>query len=65
VEWSVPTLNQAMAALDLSAPLLPGSMRGFAVPESVRIRHPQRATSLMRENYATFREYSYLMNPGQ
>jgi putative tricarboxylic transport membrane protein len=47
IEWQVPTLNQALAPLGLKAPVLPGSMRGFATSAEFRKTHPDRYQKLL------------------
>jgi tripartite-type tricarboxylate transporter receptor subunit TctC len=40
--WHVPTLNEALRPLGVEAPVLPGSMRGFAVSAELKRRYPKR-----------------------
>ncbi len=94
--WDVPLLNDALEPLGVSAPVLPGSIRGYATSAEFKRRHPERfeiladairrslenpelrellerseigyrwtgpeiSAGLMRSNFETFRNYSYLL----
>ncbi len=41
-EWNAPTLNEALQELGLSAPILPGSIRGFATTTEFKTTYPER-----------------------
>ncbi len=41
-QWAAPTLNQALAKSGLSAPVLPGSIRGFATSADFKNQYPER-----------------------
>ena len=41
-EWDAPTVNEALAPLGTTVPVLPGSIRGFAVSAEVKKRYPER-----------------------
>lgn len=41
-EWGVPTINEALSPLGVAAPVLPGSMRGFATSAEFRRAYPER-----------------------
>lgn len=41
-EWNAPTLNEALQELGLSAPILPGSIRGFATTTEFNKNYPER-----------------------
>jgi tripartite-type tricarboxylate transporter receptor subunit TctC len=41
-EWDAPTLNDALQELGLSAPILPGSIRGFATTTEFKTTYPER-----------------------
>ncbi len=41
-EWDAPTLNQALNPLGFSAPVLPGSIRGFATTAEFKTQYPER-----------------------
>jgi tripartite-type tricarboxylate transporter receptor subunit TctC/ABC-type molybdate transport system substrate-binding protein len=40
--WNVPTINEALRPLGVEAPVLPGSMRGFAVSAQLKRDYPKR-----------------------
>ncbi|MDG2090832.1 MAG: tripartite tricarboxylate transporter substrate-binding protein [Gammaproteobacteria bacterium] len=40
--WDAPTLNQALAPLGFTAPILPGSIRGFATTTKFKQNYPER-----------------------
>ncbi len=46
--WDVPTLNEALDPLGLEAPVLPGSIRGFATSRNVKRVYPRRFQLLAR-----------------
>ncbi len=41
-EWNAPTLNEALDVLGLVAPILPGSIRGFATTTEFKTAYPDR-----------------------
>lgn len=41
-EWNVPPLNDVLASIDVSLPLLPGAIRGFATSVEFRRDYPER-----------------------
>lgn len=41
-DWDAPTLNQALDQFGFSAPVLPGSIRGFATTAEFKNNYPQR-----------------------
>ncbi len=41
-DWGVPTLNQALAPLGMKAPVLPGTIRGFATSAKFKAEYPER-----------------------
>jgi tripartite-type tricarboxylate transporter receptor subunit TctC len=41
-KWDAPTVNDALKGLDISVPVLPGSMRGFAVSTEFKQKYPER-----------------------
>jgi tripartite-type tricarboxylate transporter receptor subunit TctC len=41
-QWDVPTLNEALKPLGIEAPVLPGSVRGFATSAEFRRNYPGR-----------------------
>ena len=45
-EWNAPPLPEVLQPMGLSVPLIPGSIRGFAVSAETRRRHPQRFDKL-------------------
>ena len=47
-DWDAPTLNEALAPLGMSAPVLQGSIRGFATSAEFKRLHPQRFETLTR-----------------
>ena len=53
--WDAPTLNEALAPLGLEAPLLPGSIRGFATSASFKRAHPSRFQLLANAMERAFR----------
>ena len=94
--WDVPLLNEALAPLGATAPVLPGSIRGYATSAEFKRRYPGRfelladaikrslenpelrellerseigyrwtgpevSTGLMRSNFETFKNFSYLL----
>ncbi|MCH8247983.1 MAG: substrate-binding domain-containing protein [Proteobacteria bacterium] len=40
--WDVPTLNVALQPMDISVPILPGSIRGFAMTAEFKRNYPER-----------------------
>jgi putative tricarboxylic transport membrane protein len=44
--WKVPTLNQVLEPMGAKAPLLPGTIRGFATSAEFKSNHPERFTIL-------------------
>lgn len=40
--WDAPTVNEALKPLDVTVPVLPGSIRGFAVKAEVKEQYPER-----------------------
>ncbi|MEM6640192.1 MAG: tripartite tricarboxylate transporter substrate-binding protein [Pseudomonadota bacterium] len=46
-KWGVPTLNQALAPLGLRAPVLPGTIRGFATSRAFKDQYPERFAVLV------------------
>ncbi len=54
--WDAPTLNEAIAPLGFKLPVLPGSMRGFAVSSKFKKKYPNRfkkLTQAMQQTLAT------------
>ncbi len=50
-DWQAPTVNEALKPLGTTVPVLPGSIRGFAVSAKVKEKHPERfekLTSVMK-----------------
>lgn len=45
-QWDAPTINEALAPMELEVPVLQGSMRGFAVTSEVERQHPGRYEAL-------------------
>jgi len=45
-KWDAPTVNEALKGLQVSVPVLPGSMRGFAVSTEFKQKHPERFEKL-------------------
>lgn len=45
-QWDAPTINEALAPMELEVPVLQGSMRGFAVTSEVERQHPDRYEAL-------------------
>lgn len=41
-QWDVPTINEALAPMDLEVTVLQGSMRGFAVTAETERQYPER-----------------------
>lgn len=44
--WGVPGLNEAMAAINVEVPILPGSIRGYATTAAFRDNYPERFKKL-------------------
>lgn len=40
--WNVPTLNEVLSSIGISAPVLPGSIRGFATTAEFKKNYPER-----------------------
>ena len=40
--WNTPTLNEVLIPMSFSAPVLPGSIRGFATTTEFKRNHPER-----------------------
>ncbi len=51
-KWDAPVVNEALKPLGSTVPVLPGSIRGFAVSAEVKEKHPERFAKLV----AAFRE---------
>ncbi len=51
-KWDAPAINEALKPLGSTVPVLPGSIRGFAVPAEVKEKHPERFAKLV----AAFKE---------
>ncbi|MBL4671127.1 MAG: hypothetical protein JKX81_02615 [Arenicella sp.] len=47
-DWDAPTINQALAPLNATTPVLPGSIRGFATTAKFKQDHPQRFARLVK-----------------
>jgi len=45
-KWDAPTVNEALKPLNTTVPVLPGSMRGFAVSTEFKQKHPERFNKL-------------------
>lgn len=45
--WDAPVVNEALKPLDVTVPVLPGSIRGFAVKAEVKEQHPERFQKLV------------------
>lgn len=41
-QWDAPSINEALAPMDLEVPVLQGSMRGFAVTSETERQYPER-----------------------
>lgn len=51
-KWDAPTVNEALKPLNSTVPVLPGSIRGFAVKAEVKEKYPERFDKLV----AAFKE---------
>ena len=45
-KWDAPTVNDALKGLSITVPVLPGSMRGFAVSTEFKQKYPERFDKL-------------------
>ena len=45
-DWQAPTVNEALKPLGTTVPVLPGSIRGFAVSAKVKEQYPERFDKL-------------------
>ena len=45
--WDAPTLNEALAPMGVSVPILPGTIRGFATTAEFKRNYPQRFTKIV------------------
>ncbi|MGH1541520.1 MAG: Bug family tripartite tricarboxylate transporter substrate binding protein [Arenicella sp.] len=45
-KWDAPTINQALIPLNVTVPILPGSIRGFAVSSEFKQKFPERFETL-------------------
>ncbi len=45
-DWDVPTLNQLLAPMGVQAPVLPGSLRGYATSTAFKKSYPKRYEKL-------------------
>jgi putative tricarboxylic transport membrane protein len=45
--WDAPVVNEALKPLGVTVPVLPGSIRGFAVKAEVKEQHPERFQKLV------------------
>lgn len=46
-DWDAPTLNDAIASLNIKLPVFKGSMRGFAVSRKMQEKYPERFEKLV------------------
>ncbi len=46
-DWEAPSINEALKPLGIAVPVLPGSIRGFAVSKQVERAHPERFKKLV------------------
>lgn len=46
--WDAPMVNEALKPLGIKVPVLPGSIRGFAVKAEVKEKYPQRFNKLVK-----------------
>ena len=46
-KWKAPTVNEALKPLHTTVPVLPGSIRGFAVSAKVKEKYPERFNRLV------------------
>lgn len=46
-KWDAPAINDALKSLGTTVPVLPGSIRGFAVKAEVKKNHPERFNKLV------------------
>lgn len=46
-EWNAPAINEALKPLHTTVPVLPGSIRGFAVSAKVKEKYPERFNRLV------------------
>ncbi len=47
-KWDAPPINEALKPLGSTVPVLPGSIRGFAVPAEVKTKYPERFQVLVQ-----------------
>jgi putative tricarboxylic transport membrane protein len=45
-KWDAPTINEALKSMNVTVPVLPGSMRGFAVSTEFKQKYPERFEKL-------------------
>ncbi len=45
-KWDAPTINEALKPMNVTVPVLPGSMRGFAVSSEFKQKYPKRFEKL-------------------
>ncbi|EPJ45119.1 MAG: hypothetical protein OFPII_29760 [Osedax symbiont Rs1] len=45
-KWDAPTINDALKSSNITVPVLPGSMRGFAVSTEFKQKYPERFNKL-------------------
>jgi putative tricarboxylic transport membrane protein len=45
--WDAPTLNEALEPMGISVPILPGSIRGFAMTAEVKRDYPERFDTIV------------------
>lgn len=46
-KWDAPAINDALSSMGTTVPVLPGSIRGFAVKAEVKKNHPERFNKLV------------------
>lgn len=46
-KWDAPVINEALKPMGVTVPVLPGSIRGFAVSAEVKEKHPERFEKLV------------------
>lgn len=47
-KWNVPTLNEVLSPIGIKAPVLPGSIRGFATTAETKKNHPERFETIVK-----------------
>jgi putative tricarboxylic transport membrane protein len=55
-DWDAPTINEALKPLEITIPVLPGTVRGYLVHKDVKNNYPERYNKLVEVFKATLQD---------